>query len=123
MNWAYGLLGILLALPGAASASNTLIAPGRAVAVARSPLTVTPDREWNRIGARQGEHAEHWTIDGLGLNDLDFFGGIAEGRSLLGKIPKRARPVPLFNATMLITDIPAFYENTYRVLANFSVIT
>ena len=123
MRFRAGWLALLLALPGTGIANNTLIAPGTTVSVAKSTLTVTPDREWNRMGARQGPNTERWTIDGVQLNELAFFGGIAAGTSLLGKIGKSDRPLPLFNATMLITDIPAMFENTYRVGADIAVMS
>ncbi len=52
------------------------------VAVAKSGLTVNPDREWNKMGARSGRNSETWTIDGDGLNDVTFYGGIANDSTL-----------------------------------------
>jgi hypothetical protein len=116
------LLVVLCAMPAAAVASNKLIAAGRTVAVAKSSLTVTPDREWNSIFSPPGPN-EVWTIDGDELNELMFFGGIASGRLLDGdKLKKRGRPRPLFNATMLITDVPALLENTYRAVGGITVM-
>ena len=44
-----------------ALAGNSLVAQGRSVAVAKSPMTVAPDREWNKMGARPGRNSETWT--------------------------------------------------------------
>lgn len=68
--------GILVATAQPALASNTLITAQTPVAVAKSSMTVTPDREWNKMGARPGRNSESWTIDGDGLNEVNFYGGI-----------------------------------------------
>jgi hypothetical protein len=105
----------LLAVASPAVAGNTLIAGGTPVAVAKSTLTVTPDREWNKMGARPGRNSETWTIDGDALNDLTFYGGIEDGRALFREVSKRTKPLPRFSATMLLTDIPALVETSYRI--------
>lgn len=111
------LLGVLLlaAATPPASASNALIAQGQAVAVAKSALKVTPDREWNKLGARPGRLAETWTLDGDGLNDLTFYGGIETSHALFREVSKKTRPLPHFSSTMLLTDIPALFEASYRI--------
>ena len=98
-----------------ASASNKLIVQGQAVAVAKSALTILPDREWNKMGARPGRNSETWTLDGDGLNDVTFYGGIESDRTLFREVSKRTKPLPRFSATMLLTDIPALLENSYRI--------
>lgn len=98
-----------------ASAGNTLIAKGRSVTVAKSSLTVTPDREWNKMGARPGRNSETWTLDGDGLNDVTFYGGIANDATLFREINKRAKPLPHFSSTMLLTDLPSLFENSYSI--------
>uniref|UniRef100_UPI0035CC32AE hypothetical protein n=1 Tax=uncultured Sphingomonas sp. TaxID=158754 RepID=UPI0035CC32AE len=98
-----------------ARASNTLIAQGQPVAVAKSPMTVTPDREWNKLGARPGRSSETWTIDGDGLNDVTFYGGIETSRPLFREVSKRTKPLPHFSSTMLLTDLPVLFENSYSI--------
>lgn len=98
-----------------AYAGNTLIAAGTAVPVAKSALTITPNREWNKMGARPGRNSETWTLDGDGLNDVTFYGGIDDDRTLFREINKHAKPLPRFAATMLLSDIPALLENSYRI--------
>jgi len=105
----------LLACAAPASAGNTLIAKGQAVTVAKSALTITPNHEWNKMGARPGRNSETWTLDGDGLNDVTFYGGIDTDRTLFREVSKRVKPLPRFNATMLLTDIPALLENSYRI--------
>ena len=105
------------------SAGNTLVADGVRVAVARSPLTVQPAREWNRMGARPGRNSESWTIDGDELNELNFYGGIETGRPLFRQVDKRNKPLPLFSSTMLATDIPTLFENSYRIALGTALMT
>ncbi|SDA28885.1 hypothetical protein [Sphingomonas sp. NFR15] len=108
------LTALLLSGPPA-HAGNTLIAKAQAVAVAKSALTITPDREWNKMGARPGRNSETWTLDGDGLNDVTFYGGIETDRTLFREVNKRVKPLPRFSATMLLPDIPALLENSYRI--------
>ena len=107
------VIALMAATP--AIAGNTLIAKSVSVAVAKSPLTVSPDREWNKMGARPGRNSETWTIDGDGLNDVTFYGGIANDATLFREISKRVKPLPHFSSTMLLTDIPALFENSYSI--------
>jgi hypothetical protein len=104
-------------------ASNTLIASGAPVAVAKSPLTVTPDREWNKMGARPGRNSETWTIDGDGLNDVTFYGGIETGRTLFREVSKKAKPLPHFSATMLLTDLPTLFADSYSIALDTQLMT
>jgi len=113
---------ILLTTAQPALASNTLIVAQAPVAVAKSPMTVTPDREWNKMGARPGRNSESWTIDGDGLNEVTFYGGIEADRTLFREVSKRTMPLPRFSATMLLTDIPALFEASYRIALNTPVM-
>ena len=79
-------------------AGNTLIAAGQRVAVAGSALTVQPDAEWNRLGARPGRDAERWTLDGDRLNALTFYGGIDDDRTLFREVDRKNYPLPRFAA-------------------------
>lgn len=115
------IMGAALALLVAASpvqAGNSLIAPGAKILVAKSTLAVTPASEWNKLGARPGRNSESWTLDGDGLNEITFYGGIADGRTLFREVDKRNRPLPKVSGTMLITDIPALLESSYRIALN-----
>jgi hypothetical protein len=106
-------LSLLITAP--ARAAYKLVAKGTPRAVAKSGLTVTPPTDWNRLPARIGKHAESWTLDGLPLNEVDFYGGIAEGEPLIRDFDKKNRPLPRFSNTMLPPDIIAFYETSFRV--------
>lgn len=98
-----------------ALAGNALIAKGQTVAVAKSRLTVTPDHEWNKMGARPGRNSETWTLDGDGLNDINFYGGIENDKTLFREVSKKTKPLPHFAATMLLTDIPTLFETSYSI--------
>jgi hypothetical protein len=105
----------LLALAAPAVAGNTVIPAGQRVAVAKSAMTVAPNHEWNKLGARPGRNSEEWTLDGDGLNDLTFYGGIENDRTLFREISKRSKPLPRFSSTMLLTDVPTLLEQSYRI--------
>lgn len=112
---------LLMAAP--AMAGNALMVPGTPVAVAKSVMTVTPGREWNRLSARPGRDSETWTIDGDGMNGLNFYGGIESGRSLFREVSKKTKPLPHFSTTMLLTDIPELFENSYRIALDTPLFT
>ncbi|BCA58069.1 hypothetical protein HMP06_0838 [Sphingomonas sp. HMP6] len=67
------------------------------------------------MGARPGRRSETWTIDGDGLNDLTFYGGIESNSTLFREVSKRLKPLPRYSSTMLLTDIPALFENSYSI--------
>jgi len=104
-----------------AQAGNSLIVPNQSVAVAKSPLTVRPSGEWNKLAARPGRSSETWTIDGDTLNCLTFYGGIEDGRTLFREVDKRGKPLPHFSSTMLLTDVPGLVENSYRIALGTSL--
>jgi hypothetical protein len=87
---------------------------GVPIAVARSGLTVTPDQGWNK-GIRPGRLSESWTLDGLSINELTFYGGIADNKTLFREIDKTNKPLPRFSKTMLLPDIAQLLETSYRV--------
>lgn len=112
--------GLVLGSP--AFAGNKLIPAGQRIKVAKSTLTVQPGVEWNKMGARPGRSSETWTLDGDGLNDLTFYGGIEAGKPLFREVDKKNRPLPQVSSTMLLTDIPALLENSYRVALQTSAV-
>lgn len=121
-NWAPLLPALLLA----GCASGYALAPaGEPRAVARSKLTVTPPSAWNRLGsvAGPGKNAELWTLDGPTLNDITFYGGIADDRTLFREVDRRDRPLPRFQATMLPPDVAQLLETSYRVALGTALFT
>ena len=113
----------VLANAAPAMAGNSLISAGDRREVAKSPLAVTPVNEWNRLEERRGRRSETWTLDGEALNDVTFYGGILPGKPLFGEVDKRNRPLPRLSATMLMTDIPTLFENSYRIAIETSLMT
>jgi hypothetical protein len=114
---------LCLALLLAGCADFVLVPAQKPVKVARSELIVTPSRAWNRVAAFAGKNAESWTLDGQSLNDLTFYGGIADGKTLFREFDKRDRPLPRFSATMLAPDIAQLFEGSYRVATGTSLFT
>lgn len=110
--------GAALATPVALSA-NDLIKSGETVMVAKSTLSITPPRDWNKLSARPGKKAETWTLDGERLNDISFFSDIAPGEPLLRERSKKRDPLPKLRANSLLTDVPELLEGTYR--AHFGI--
>jgi hypothetical protein len=111
----FPLLSSLSLISSSAIAGNSLIAENQPVAVAKAAMIVKPGREWNKMGARPGRYAESWTLDGDTLNELTFYGGVESGRTLFREVDKRNKPLPHFSTTMLLTDIPVFLEESYRI--------
>ncbi len=96
-----------LLLGGCASPSRyRLVEPGaRSTAGA---YTVQPGLAWSSIGAGK---VETWTIDGLSLESLRFFTGIAEGESILGgraAEDRRAR----FSTSMTLPEVAEFVADS-----------
>ena len=104
----------LLAL-AAPALSNSLIPPGPRAGIAKSSLAAVPSSEWNRLSRTDGKFTEVWTIDGDELDKVTFFGGVIRGEPLLREVNRKHQPLPTVKATMLITDIPALLESTYRI--------
>lgn len=109
------LVAVLVAVATPAVAGYKLMPAGISVAVAKSGLTVTPSQPWNRLGGRVGRNAESWTLDGLTLNDVTFYGGIANNNTLFREVDKKNAPLPRFSSTMLIPDVIQLFEGSYRV--------
>jgi len=116
-------LAAALALAVPAAAGYKLMGAGAPVTVAKSPLTVTPTLDWNRLGARPGRNAESWTLDGLSLNDVTFYGGIADQTTLFRETDKKNKPLPRFSSTMLAPDIAQLFEGSYRVAIGTSLMS
>ena len=116
-------LVVIAAFGSPALAGYKLMRAGQSVIVAKSTLQVTPATDWNRLGARPGRNAESWTLDGLSLNDLTFYGGISDGETLFRDANKKTKPLPRFSSKMLIPDIAQLFESSYRVSNSTSLMT
>lgn len=118
------LASLSLGFATPAVAGNRLMPANTAARIANSSLSVTPSRDWNRLSARPGRAGEVWTLDSDQLNNVTFYAGIESDRTLMREVDRRNRPLPRFSSTMLLADVPALLENSYRVgrgLAVFSM--
>jgi len=114
-------LPFILALASLATApaiANSLVSPGPQPKIARSTLSAIPNSEWNRLSQRGGKFVEIWTLDGDELNKVTFYGGVPVGQTLFREADKKRAPLPRVTANMLITDIPALLESSYRIQLN-----
>lgn len=100
---------------GTTASANSLISAGPQGNIAKSSLSASPSSEWNRLSLRGGKNVEIWTIDGDELNKVTFYGGIPVGQPLFREADKKHAPLPRVTANMLITDIPAILESSYRI--------
>jgi hypothetical protein len=118
----------VLALASLASSNafaNDYREKGKATKIADSAMTVTPPRDWNRLGIKPGKFAETWTLDGEQLNDVTFYGGVEPGRPLVRERDKKREPLPKFTDSMLLIEIPELVQGTYRAykqISKFEVI-
>jgi hypothetical protein len=113
------VVGLALTSP---SVAGSLKPAGAPIAVAKSTLTVTPDQAWNK-GARPGRLSEAWTLDGLSINELTFYGGILDNTTLFREVNKTTAPLPRFSKTMLAPDVVQLFESSYRVALGTSLMT
>ena len=111
----------LIAAPTAAVAGWKVMAAGAPVAVAKSALKVTPGKDWNKASYRPSKKGEMWTLDGLTLNELSFFAGLAPGETILKDRHKKDKPLPTFKAQMLAPEIVQLFEATWRITLDTSL--
>lgn len=114
---------VALAPAAPALAGYKLMPKSKEALIAKTTFAVTPDADWNRLGSRVGRFAESWTLDGLSLNDVTFYAGIANNTTLFKEVNKKETPLPRFNATMLAPDIAQLFEASYRVANKTSLFT
>jgi len=120
LRMTFAALALGMAAP--ALAGYALMAANQPVQIGKSILKVTPRGDWNRLGKRVGRNAESWTLDGLTLNDLTFYGGVASGAPLFREVDKVNRPLPHFSTTMLSPDIAQLFEGSYRIANDTSLM-
>lgn len=92
-----------------------------AVRVAKSKMSVTPERAWNGIGGRQGKQSEVWTIDGEQLNELIFFADVRNGATLAPKM--KHVTLPTWDEKLLLVELPELIERNYRVTRQITDFT
>jgi hypothetical protein len=115
-------IAIITSVPAVAGGFK-LVPAGQVATVLKSDLRVTPTQDWNRLGSRIGRNAESWTLDGLTLNDLTFYGGIPDNTTLFRAADKKNKPLPNFSKTMLVPDIAQLFESSYRIANETSLMS
>ena len=120
-SFALALAALAMAVP--ASAGWRQVDAGTARKVSDGNLYVTASGDWNRSTVDTGKRGETWTRDGAMLNDLSFFGKIKPGESLFKTNNKKRRPLPLFEADFLPTDIVDWYRDTANIVLGGSLFT
>lgn len=109
-------LALLSSLAAPAIASWAVMKSDAEVKVAKGTMTVKPAAEWNRSSLRPSRRSEAWTRDGVNLNELTFFGAIADGESILRQGYATTEKLPKFKSDMLPTDISEMFEGTNRMV-------
>jgi hypothetical protein len=105
------------------AAPYKLVTAGKVVTVAKSAMSVAPTIDWNKLNRRYGRFGESWTLDGLTLNDLSFYGGVANDTTLLREVNKKEKPLPRFYSTMLTPDVAQLFEASYRIAIGTALMT
>lgn len=113
------LAPVALAVP--AHASWRLVKAEEVREIEHGGLVVTAAGEWNRSTSDVGKRGEAWTRNGRSLDDLSFFGGIRPGESLFRTDDRKRRPLPLFEADFLPTDIAEWYRDTANIVLGGSL--
>lgn len=112
----------ILLLAGTPATAGWRLVPKAAPAeVAKAAMTATPGEDWNRWSVRPSKRGEVWTLDGIALNELAFFGGVLPGEPIYRERSKKDEPLPKFDAAMLAPDIVQAVEGSYRILLKTSL--
>jgi hypothetical protein len=123
MRYSIILFASALVAVGSPALAHKLIKAQPTKEIARDSFSAVPSIEWNRLSEKEGKYQEIWTLDGDSLNKVTFFGGVPVGEPLFREEDKKREPLPKVSAGMLITDIPAILENSYRTQGRASRMT
>jgi len=116
-----GALALCMLAAAPAQAGWKLVEHAKAVKVAKGKHSVTPYEDWNRNTDRPIKKGEVWTLDGAVLNELYFVSGLAAGETLFRDLDKKENPLPKLGSSILLSDIPDFYESSSRVALKTSL--
>jgi len=111
------LLPILLLLLVAACANYTLVPAGRTAV--QGTLSVEPGIPWNRFERVAGgvsgssNQNEQWTLNGIGLDSVQFFAGIADGQAMIKATGDGKETYPAFHKSMTASEIMDLFEATF----------
>jgi len=103
------LLLMALWLTGcAAMAPVAPVAPGSTQV---ADLTLTAGAGWNELTQSKDDHRAAWTRDGVSIDRLWVFAGIADGETLLEEPKNSGAAFPKFRSGMLPNELVAFTES------------
>lgn len=75
-------------------------------------MTVKIDKAWNQLPERIRESSAHWTRDGILLDNLEFFVGVANGAKIGKQQSKNIKPIT-FLASMQGDQLVSLVESYY----------
>ncbi len=116
-------LSLIVAVAPVAVHAHGYREKGKAVQIKGSALTVTPPRDWNQLGIKPGKFAETWTLDGEQLNDVTFYAGVEPGEPLVRERNRKRDPLPKFQGSTLLIEVPELLERTYRAQRQIGTFT
>jgi hypothetical protein len=120
------LASLAIAQPSGALAYGFKLVNPAPVLVAKDTLQVTPGKPWNKAPRPWylPRTAEVWTMDGLQLNELTFYGGIEDGKRIIRQSAVgREQQLPTFKADMTAQEVVEFVESSLRVTFGTMVFT
>ncbi|MEH3047941.1 hypothetical protein [Sphingomonas adhaesiva] len=116
-------LSLVVAPAPVAVYANAYREKGKVVRIKDSALSVTPPRDWNQLGVKPGKFAETWTLDGEQLNDVTFYAGVEPGQPIVRERNRKRDPLPKFQASTLLIEVPELLERTYRAQRQIGTFT
>ncbi|MEW5892665.1 MAG: hypothetical protein AB1697_05970 [Pseudomonadota bacterium] len=99
------VLGLSLLLTACASVSK--VGPGE-VSV-KDQLSARLDSAWNKVALPNNGKSEFWTTDGVTLDSLVFYVGIAEGEPLAEQAGRQDKQQARFRANMPAHEVVELY--------------
>jgi hypothetical protein len=109
-------LALILTAAAPAMADWVVMSADEEIKVAKGTMSVKPMSDWNRSSARPSRRSEAWTRDGINLNELTFYGAIADGEPLFRQFWTPEGKLPRFRADMLPTDLAELFEASNRLI-------
>ncbi len=84
-------------------------------------FVVSPEFKWSKITTG---NSEVWTVDGVGLQSLNFTTGVADGEVLYSGIATSLKsPLPKFNKNMTPLEIKDFLMTSFTAVGALGVQT
>jgi hypothetical protein len=87
----------------------TPVKPESGEQVVGDRLTVTLDGAWNHIYV-PGQTAEHWTMEGLPIDDLQIYSGIKDGQAIHPVVSGSSAKPFVFHSAMQPDEIVSLFE-------------